>query len=277
MRCELTKGQEILCPPYVEGKRFGVEIEVEFPDTEYIEFQNWFWNSVYDGSLRGKHREFKPRQPTPYKEMANQLVALFGLLKYVSPKFRISERCGLHIHISDNEMCDLLRREDGSYGMTRAFIFCKIMEKLIIKEMNIKPTAWEKETLKRYENNSYCRPLEYSDVFNERYTAVNTCSLRKYGSVEVRVFAGTRNSVHVIKAMKIVSNSFEKAKKICERLDFNKEYEKIKKKRCKKEKGACVEDMLSYAKMSTWHLLYVSSVFKSFCEGKDIQSLEYGL
>lgn len=170
----------------VEGE-VGVEIEMEgeneFPYRGNLEK---YWRATEDGSLRGYSAEYVMKQPLELKDVPEALDILSKAIerKGTSPVY--SERAGVHVHVN-MQQCSVTQ----VYAMAFTY-YC--LEHALTRFCG-----------ENREGNHFCLRLKdasYTEVLlresmrvrnfrvlmddNIRYSALNWCSLAKYGSLEFR-------------------------------------------------------------------------------------------
>lgn len=224
---------------------FGIEVEVEFKPDNYLDVRSEYWDSCSDGSLRGASREYKSRRGFCFDKTILNVRNLYKLLKNVV-EISPSQRCGLHVHISeiDNGM-NFLKKSNGEWGLTRTYYQALLMEKYIcekLKEMTKSKQqhvrAWAKECLWRMEKKNgtcWCKSVRdrYTELMNDRYHAINACSLTRHGTLEVRLFASTMNSENVERAVALTRDAYIYGAKILKNKNekfFNLLHERAKRR-----------------------------------------------
>ena len=182
--------------------RFGIEIEVEFPEAKdsynLIEKHRIIpgWTIGYDGSL-DNGAEYKPTDKNKLyftEDSIDQIKEIIGLIK--AHRGNIRPTCGLHIHIDmskfkNKEIINIIK----SFIRTQNYIYkdfnivksriretaSKIPRK-ILKKLNTKiiNKLLKKETVNHSE-----------DYFMNRYYGLNLTSLSDHNTLEFRLFNGT--------------------------------------------------------------------------------------
>lgn len=205
----------------------GIELELEGVTSIPVLKSPNYWSVKEDGSLRNLSAnttsiELVLNFPLSGHDLTSAISYLNTVLNSKKEKYKISPRCSTHIHLDVRELD-----------------FNKLLNLLIIYTILEKP-------LYNYcggdrENNNFCLPfykaeknvfehLSYFDIVNEhfnklqnivlsdyRYSGLNLCSIKKFGSLEFRQFPGTMD-VHKISQWINIIMCIKKAA-----IEYNKE------------------------------------------------------
>jgi len=193
----------------LEKIRFGVEIEVEFPDTkdssDLINKHRLIrgWTVDYDGSL-DNGAEYKPKDSNKLyikEDTIDQIKEIIGLIK--AHKGTIRPTCGFHVHV---DMSKFTSKE--IVNIVKAFI--EEQDKIYKDFKVIKsryqtarklPKSWRNKVTEKS-----IRALKHSKYnnmyteFNDRYYGLNISALENHGTLEFRFYNGT------IQARKIIGH-----------------------------------------------------------------------
>lgn len=129
---------------------------------------------------------------TRMDDMKN-LEQLCQVLEKVGAK--VNSSCGLHIHLDQR---DVYKRNDSARSVTRKELAARVMR--LNQALPLLASIVPKS---RRTNRQYCR-LEKSTLrTSTRYIAINTQSLSKFGTVEVRLHSATTNFVKISNWIKL--------------------------------------------------------------------------
>lgn len=215
----------------IDGK-IGVEIECIVPEKNTRKLKtlctknNWAYTS--DGSIRGYT---STEVPVEFKagvyDISNKKV-LFREVDKAMKLIRVHESCGLHMHLSFNNLTD--------YWKLLSYEFADYFQKLI-KIRFVKPVD-----LRRLEA-MWCKFYYSQDDFkkqtqeqlrttqkNNRYFAVNYNSFNIHNTIEFRIFAATSNIEQFKSDVDFLLNSVEEFlnRKKFEGIAFEVKYKKPK-------------------------------------------------
>lgn len=202
----------------------GIEIEMEGQNLQFLEHDHPTWRVEHDGSLRGAETlEYVLKKPV---EIGKVPKVLQVLMENKNQKFIPSDRCGVHVHINVQRM-----------------IFSEIMSFIILYMI------WEK-VLVNYcgesrEGNMFClrandaqhiiiRLIELQQAQNlnpilkrhreDRYSALNLCSLHKFGSLEFRALKTPEDLLKIEDWVQILYRLKEKSLECKNPMDYFNEY-----------------------------------------------------
>lgn len=176
----------------------GIESEVEGVNLPELVLG---FHATHDGSLRGEAREYVFKQPETIAR-ADVLVAnLCNKLNSGSSEARITERCGIHVHVN---VQDLEVKEMWNF-VTLYYLYEEMLVRYCGKEregslfcLRAKDTDWIVDYLIQA---ATVDPRRMARLFNTdmlRYSALNFKALYQYGSLEFRSMRGS-DDFHVIK------------------------------------------------------------------------------
>ena len=175
------------------GNLFGIEIENELTSKtltpDFVQhLKNFKWRQEADGSLRGVGYEFI--SPPSTKEM------LLLFFKDLKPKLKglrwsFSRRTSSHIHVNVADMTyHQLCKFVCLYWMTEGLLFESVTNVRKDNTFCISKSLESKEILK----NMLSSPMLGDDVGeedNQKYASLNFHPLRRFGTVECRIFHST--------------------------------------------------------------------------------------
>jgi len=185
----------------LENIRFGIEIEVEFPEAEdsysLISKHRIIpgWTIDDDGSL-DNGAEYKPKNNNKLyfeKDCITQIKEILALIKV--HKGHIKPSCGLHCHIDMSKF-----NNQEIVNIVKYFIFNqdKIIKDFVVLKSRLRRTTKKvpfhiykkikKSTIKDIKRDYY---LGKEDYFNDRYYLLNLQSLNKHKTLEFRLSNGT--------------------------------------------------------------------------------------
>lgn len=169
----------------------GLEVEVEFPEgtiAQPIVSKN-FWTTKPDGSLRNG-LEYVLRAPIKATELS-AAVADFeaGTKGY---QFIDSQRTSVHCHINVNQMTfdDLTRILTAYYAFENVFVAANDPSRAgNLFCLRGKDAEWQINEIIRCVRHGW--NVDYPWIENARYSALNMCAPRTFGSLEYRFIEGT--------------------------------------------------------------------------------------
>lgn len=194
----------------------GVEVEVEGSNLPYLDGD---WRTENDHSLRGESREYVMREPRSLDDTHTVLENLNQALSTEGTEFIESVRAGVHVHLNVQDL--------NVVEMYNLITIYYIVEDILVHFCG--------ETR---EGNLFClraSDAEYQitvveeavkekrlDMFNDdiiRYSALNLCSLSKYGSLEFRAMRSTNDFSVLHTWCSMVAHLKEMSKKFNNPLD----------------------------------------------------------
>ncbi len=197
--------------------KFGVEIECIMPYSESSfedQLNSTKWKTSEDGSIDAEDNagiEVKTNGAVSYSDLQTNIKELCQLMSDNSVYTNSS--CGYHVHISNNNFFDNL-----------------YIQRLILVWASIEDILLATQPRSRL-NNQYCR--RYLKKFiddktkntdkmpkgkeklisklgsTDRYTALNLSSLKKHGTIEVRLHAGTVNKEKILNWVNLLLSIYE--------------------------------------------------------------------
>ena len=197
----------------------GVEIEVEGNN---LPFPEEYWNCERDGSLRGEAIEYVLRKPLNMPELRKALEFLDSCYKKNNTQVNESVRAGVHVHVNVQELSMI-----ELFSFITAYI---ILEDLLIKycgeyrEGNLFCLRAKDAEYLLYIIEQAVQTKDYRMFDNDilRYSSMNVCSLRRYGSLEFRAMRGTRDLsligdwAEMLVGIRDAAVKFESAKQVVE-------------------------------------------------------------
>ena len=188
----------------IDTIRYGIEIECEFPEKEDSEklveknrlIRGWWLDNDWSTD---NGAEYKPKNSNKLffnKDGFDQIKEVLGLSK--AHKARISQRCGLHVHVdmkgfSNQEIANIvsayLKNQDQIH---KDF---KVLKYRLRKHCRKIPRSVKKflteEAFKRLRQNKDLGNYLNHDYFSDRHWALNVDSLNEHGTLEFRLFNGS--------------------------------------------------------------------------------------
>ena len=184
----------------LQAVRFGIEIEVEFPETEesreLIEKHRLIrgWEIDDDGSL-DNGAEYRPKNSNHLhydKDSLDQIKEIIGLIK--AHKGHIRPTCGLHLHINmkqftEKEIISIIKSFAKQQNhLFRKFNVLKSRNDTAMKLPKIDVARLTPQIIKKIKQGALELGPEY---FHERHFSLNLLSLKEHGTLEFRLFNGT--------------------------------------------------------------------------------------
>lgn len=179
-----------LRPHQMKEGLLGVEVEVEGINLPYLDGD---WRTENDHSLRGESREYVMREPRSLADTHSVLENLGAALNAEGTEFIESVRAGVHVHLNvqDLTIVEMYNLMTIYYiveyilvhycGETReGNLFC-LRATDAEYQINVVEQAVKKKSLN----------ILGDDII--RYSALNLCSLSKYGSLEFRAMRSTKD------------------------------------------------------------------------------------
>lgn len=189
----------------------GIEIELEGLPSTSILAEESYWDLKADNSLRnysGASGEFVLKFPLCGEDLIRALRQFDEVIKSLPSPPITSERTSVHVHLDARDLSP-----EQLYSLV--ILYC-VFERVLFKYCG-----------KDRENNNFCLPFylaegavfeQLSDVQNSegllsftdrvadsyRYSALNLCSLRKFGSIEFRQCAGTYDISRIMEWVGII-------------------------------------------------------------------------
>lgn len=181
----------------------GVEIEME--GNNLVKENNILWRVDRDGSLRGEAQEYVTKKPLSWDEAKEAIDYLFHNFEKTGSQLNPSIRCGIHIHINFQQKTFL--------QLANFIAVYRYFEPMLLhycgpnRNGNLfclgfhHADAMEDMIFSAFNSGEYNRFAD--DII--RYSALNLCSLPKYGSVEFRAFQTPDNAndiadnIHILK------------------------------------------------------------------------------
>ena len=196
----------------------GLEFEVEGANLPSQEDLRFYWNKVGDGSLRGEAGEYVLRTPNSSSYfLTKSFPYLLRAFNKKNSKVTMSVRCSTHVHVNVH----------GLYGYQVVFL---AMLYYMYEETFLKLVHKDRK------GNLFClgasdftggfadllvKSVENADCFlsiinNEgnKYSAVNFCTIRKFGTLEFRALHGTLDKTEVTNWVKLLLSLYTEASKI---------------------------------------------------------------
>ena len=186
---------------FLEDIRFGIEIEVEFPQVKdsygLIEKNRLIrgWEMDFDGSLENG-AEYRPKDKNHLyfnEDCIDQIKEIIGLIK--AHKGNIRPTCGLHIHIDTKtftreEIVNITKtfynHQDKIY---KDFKVIKSRESHNAKKLNKRMVA--SLTPSKITAIAKGRTAFKEDMFQDRDFGLNLYAMAIHGTIEFRFFNGT--------------------------------------------------------------------------------------
>lgn len=165
-------------------KEIGIEIEVE--GNSLYTSDNRYWRVERDGSLRGNGFEYVLQFPINRNEVLTRLKYLKKRFILAKSRIRLSDRCGVHIHINCQEMT-------VKQVINYVFLYLLLEDFLVHfcgedREGNLFCLR-AKDATGLIEAIITCVKDQNFNIFqgdNYRYASINLGALSKYGSLEFR-------------------------------------------------------------------------------------------
>ena len=193
------------------GGLFGVEVEVEVESLSTMPLLN-AWHQTEDGSLRGESAEFVFKRPLDFDSTVKEVCTLYNYLNECGVKD--TGRAGIHVHLNVN-------------GLTTVQLINLITLWMIVEETAVKWCGPSRKgnlfcltnseaygnviaLIRSVESNDF-RPFLKGDGF--RYSALNLCSLWKYGSVEFRCLGTPTEVGPVLEWIRFINKLYEACQK----------------------------------------------------------------
>lgn len=187
----------------------GIEIELEgFGGVRPV--PEAYWRIEGDGSLRNHGREYVLKRPLRGEKVTAALEALRKTFVKYEVKPNASHRTSVHIHI---DCIDMTFGQAGKYALGLV-MFEKVMLNWVDNRRTHNPycvpignDALHVEAISRFIHDKGRKCDEGRDNYaaqyhlnaildillqeDARYSTINLCSLKKYGSIEIRMLEGT--------------------------------------------------------------------------------------
>lgn len=189
----------------------GIEVELEGLPTGEILAEESYWDIKADNSLRnygGASGEFVLKFPLCGEDLIRALKEFSEVIGEFSSPPVTSERTSVHVHLDVRDLSP-----DQLYSLV--VLYC-VFERVLFSYCG-----------KERETNNFCLPFylaegmvfeQLADVQNSagllaftdrmsdnyRYSALNLCALRKFGSIEFRQCAGTYDAARILEWANII-------------------------------------------------------------------------
>jgi hypothetical protein len=202
---DLTLGLRIKDYPRLLPKVYGFSTNIAKDAMIGAEFEiegnnlprqfNYYWQATDDGSLRGPHAEFVLTRPITVERFKERAFPyLTKQCKKNKAKFNISGRCSTHIHINVQNMYayQVFAFAGLYYLFEPAALFLAGEERsgnLFCVGANNSAYIPMMMTNAVMNVDKHCIHNVFGSEY--KYSAVNFCSVRKYGSLEFRAMRGT--------------------------------------------------------------------------------------
>lgn len=190
----------------IKKLRFGIEIEVEFPQSKdsqkLIDRHRLLhgWLIDYDGSLENG-AEYKPSNKNHLhwdEESLTQLKEILALIRV--HRGRISNNCGLHIHvdckkITDKQVLEIIKEfihkqrfiiKRFGVHKDRLEHTCKLLPRENLNKLTVEQIHKFRKGTSEWNFNNYT-------LLDEKYMSLNATHLKSgdYGTLELRLFDAT--------------------------------------------------------------------------------------
>jgi len=177
------KAGEIGIEIEIEGDRLGVDCSPK-------------WVHHQDQSLRGNSAEFVLRNPVKRENVDPYLEYLQNLMKENNTRIKITGRSGVHVHVN----C----QQDDLNSLMNFMSLYLIFEEVLINWcgkdrignlfcLSAKDAEATVLLLQRMMRDGSYYHIKQLPERNYKYSAMNLCSLRKFGSLEFRCMSTTKN------------------------------------------------------------------------------------
>ena len=191
----------------------GLEFEVEGTNLPREEDLRWYWKVVSDGSLRGESSEYVLRTPNApeyfEKKSLPYLIRAFNKKKSV---LNFSVRCSTHVHMNAQHLY-------GYQVMMLVGLYYAYEEvfKLLLQEQRhgnlfcVGSSECKQDLAERLSRACFSNQglIDFVNNDNNKYSAVNLCTLAKFGSVEFRGLHGTLNKDEILIWTRLLTALYE--------------------------------------------------------------------
>lgn len=213
----MRKIREIFYRDKVAGQ-FGLEVEVEGDGLLFLEYSDKCpWKTVRDGSLRGEYPhhscEYVLHRPIPYGKVSSALQVLKRCLDSAD-NVNFSFRTSIHVHYNVQEFTPVqVMNLIYTYTLIEGAMmnFCgkgRLNNRFCLR-------VRDAEGIIPILQEAFSSELGSFKELNEelaRYSALNVCAIKKYGSIEFRGMEGTSDIKRLMTWITAIANLGEFAK-----------------------------------------------------------------
>lgn len=193
----------------------GMEFEVEGNNLPRAEDLRYYWRTVADGSLRGESYEYVLRTPNSYDYLAKKsLPYLLRAMNKKSSKTNFSIRCSTHVHLNVQNLYGYQVMYIAALYYVFEHIFTSLLQEqrkgnLFCLGVNDCGGALA-ESLRSAASDS-SDFLRFISNDHNKYSAVNLCTVRKFGSLEFRALHGTLDRGEILDWVSIILSLYARA------------------------------------------------------------------
>lgn len=168
----------------------GVEVEVEGNNLPHL---NNDWRTERDHSLRGESNEYVMREPRSLEDTHTCLQNLEKALKDNKATFNNSVRAGVHVHVNvqDLDIVEMYNMMTIYYIVEEILVnYCGCTREGNLFCLRATDAEYQIDVVEKAISSKSLKPMSDDTI---RYSALNLCSLAKYGSLEFRAMRSTKD------------------------------------------------------------------------------------
>lgn len=195
--------------PPKEGDLIGLELELEGRNVAMERRAVKGWTQTEDGSLRGESVEYLFSKPVVYDEAVKNVTRLFEAFNKQGVELRNSYRTSTHVHFN---FSDKTPKQVLNFVVVHTILeqvlenYCGENRKGNLFCLSLRDADAIVELLEA----AYLYQHNFVDFRNDnRYCALNLCSLNKFGSIEIRTMGGAKSAEEVQAWLKILKQMYD--------------------------------------------------------------------